>query len=1525
MLPKPTVKKRLLLISFVLLFLGTSAYAQGISCASAETLLINGSCDTNTFISNTTQDLPNASGCSMGNFRREGWYTFDVTTGPQLITITANADNRNLYLQLISSSGSCSGLSQIACANAVNSNSTQTETITTTLNNGKYFIKVINCGQNGNMLLNSICITSPVTNGSCATATALPCNTTISGTTVGATGSTPNNTGCSLSDYGVWYNFVGDGNYNIISSTAAAGFNHEMVIVSGTCRNFTTVTCEDNALSGGTESYNFITTLGENYYIYVADFDVNSTTTGSFSVTRECISCMPPVMTPISNLTQNSVTLNWNVPLVAPSSGYQYAVTTSATPPASGTFTTATTANVTGLVANLVYYGHVRSDCGNGDFSTWDTIQFQTGYCTFSANSGYYFIDNFSTTNGISNINNNSTFSPGGYGNYSAYNIVSQYAGLSFDFSATVNGGTHGMNVWIDWNKDMEFDDATELVFESNGYVANANGTITIPIGTLPGDYRLRIVANYFDTTPSACGSFPYTEAEDYTVYCQGTLPCAGFPSAIFHNVISQTEVEFYWNEANPIPSNGYDYYFASSPSPTPNFTTTATGSVSAGNTNVIISSLTPGNTYYFWVRSNCGASLGNGGWVGPFQVIMPTCNVGNSMGTTDLSCPSVIAGGLDLNGADVEAIDCSSTSTCVTLEANYLNLGETSDYVVESIPFNPPYNFSCLKNPVSVNIDDIWSPRVKLPFNFCFYGNNYDECLIGSNGILTFDTTNNIPGGVCNWGFDDNIPISGDSSLIENAIFGAFSDIDPSLGGEVGWELITLNSGCRALVASWNNIPTFSTLCNSQLYTGMIVLYENTNVIEVYIQQRNACSTWNDGNGVIGIQNADGTLATVAPNRNGLDPDWSTTNEAWRFIPSGNSITSIAWHEGSGTSGPVLGTSNTLAVCPTETTTYTAAITYALCNGNTLVETDETTVVFTGGKIWNGSVSSDWDNDNNWTPTGKPIQDDCVFIPETAIDPVVQGENYNAVAKNLTILANANLTVNSNNYITVNERVAVDATATFTLNDSASLIQIEDTANTGNITMHRNVNIRKQDYVYWSSPVQNFLSSAISPATSTSLIWKWEPTISSYLNGYGIWVNGNENMTLGKGYIVRGPNNYSTTTLQNFTATFNGVANNGTIAVPIYRGTYTGTDYNTGSSNTLATKDDDNWNLLGNPYPSAIDADDFLISNTNVEGFIKLWTHGTLPSSIISSPFYGSYAYNYTLADYLTYNLTGPLNGPGYFGGKIASGQGFFVLMNDTGTTAQTAVFNNSLRSHLYENDEFFRTNNNQSIADKNRIWLDLLNTTTEANTRTLVGYIENATKHEDRLYDAKLESKLSFSIYSLIKEKEFAIQGIGLPFTSNEKIKLGYKAPQDGNYSILIGAVDGLFEDPNQTIVLEDLELNIEHDLRRSPYNFTTTQGANNERFILKFKFKNRNNALLKDGNTVVVSKNETSVTVNATDEKIKSVVVFDFTGKQIATALDENANEVVITQIQRKNEYLLVQTTLNDGTIITKKVLF
>ena len=72
------------------------------------------------------------------------------------------------------------------------------------------------------------------------------------------------------------------------------------------------------------------------------------------------------------------------------------------------------------------------------------------------------------------------------------------------------------------------------------------------------------------------------------------------------------------------------------------------------------------------------------------------------------------------------------------------------------------------------------------------------------------------------------------------------------------------------------------------------------TGIIEVYVESKPTCTTWNSGNAVIGIQDGSGTNATVAPGRNTGPWDVSTP-EAWRFSQMEHlpiALTGLIWQE---------------------------------------------------------------------------------------------------------------------------------------------------------------------------------------------------------------------------------------------------------------------------------------------------------------------------------------------------------------------------------------------------------------------------------------------------------------------------------------------------------------------------------------------------------------------------------------------------------------------------------------------------
>lgn len=300
--------------------------------------------------------------------------------------------------------------------------------------------------------------------------------------------------------------------------------------------------------------------------------------------------------------------------------------------------------------------------------------------------------------------------------------------------------------------------------------------------------------------------------------------------------------------------------------------------------------------------------------------------------------CPNVNA------GPDV-SLDC--TTNCVDLNATFLLTGQTTAYTVSSVPFNPPFP-AFGGTPTSVNMDDRWSSIINLPFNFCFYGNVFNRILVGSNGNVTFNTTGatTTPGGTCGYTLDvaDQIPTIS-NSLVGNSINGVLHDIDPRHGNaNINYSVIGA-APCRTFVVNYARVPIYGNpQANSSETTTQIVLYETTNVIEIYVRAKPDSSpsgsghaTTNEGRAVLGIQNANGTQGVVPPGRNtGI---WSAALEAWRFTPSGTPNYTFSWRDAANN---ILSNSPTYTHCVTGNETITARVEYLNCNGNLITATDD-------------------------------------------------------------------------------------------------------------------------------------------------------------------------------------------------------------------------------------------------------------------------------------------------------------------------------------------------------------------------------------------------------------------------------------------------------------------------------------------------------------------------------------------------------------------------------------------------------
>jgi hypothetical protein len=557
--------------------------------------------------------------------------------------------------------------------------------------------------------------------------------------------------------------------------------------------------------------------------------------------------------------------------------------------------------------------------------------------------------------------------------------------------------------------------------------------------------------------------------------------------------------------------------------------------------------------------------------------------------------------------------------------------------------------------------------------------------------------------------------------------------------------------------------------------------------------------------------------------------------------------------------------------------------------------------------KVWRGGSDTDWNNPNNWKPYGVPSASNCVIVNENA---VISGTNYNAYAKNITVKSIGSFELQADNNLTVTDWINVNTGGVFNIRNNASLVQTNDDANTGNIRIERITQpMNYYDYTYWNSPVtlaSGFTLGSLSPQTSSD-IWSYSPTVSG---GSGNWLNliPTTVMNPTKGYIVKAPDTFSSnpTTKVTYTATFVGTPNNGTILAPVSKGT----NANIGG---LVAEEDDEWNLIGNPYPSGIDAKKFLDLPENlaaIDGTIYVWTQIPQPTTTVQDSFYGDYVLNYTANDYASFNKTGATgtassatNAVTTPTGFIATGQSFFVKAAATmanGTT-KNVTFNNSMRIEG-KNSDFIKTSNNAKTAiveEKNRIWLNLTNNS-GAFSQTLIGYITDATQGLDRGFDGESFGGNNVTFYSIIPEAKLTIQGRALPFDANDTVILGYNAAKKGNYSIRIDHLDGVFD--NQSIYLEDTELNLIYDLKQKPYVFSTKVGTFDNRFVIRYG-SNTNRTLSVDENSIksniikinyIKNNNILIINNNSLDTTVEKVTLFNILGQSISTWKIENQEQ-------------------------------
>ena len=234
------------------------------------------------------------------------------------------------------------------------------------------------------------------------------------------------------------------------------------------------------------------------------------------------------------------------------------------------------------------------------------------------------------------------------------------------------------------------------------------------------------------------------------------------------------------------------------------------------------------------------------------------------------------------------------------------------------------------------MSVDDQHDVLVPIGFTFNFYGIPYTALVVSGNGYITFDATQ--ASAYSPWNIGQAIPNPG--RLPENAIMAPWQDINTANG----WSHLLWTTGIapnRMFTVTWCEIAMFS--CNTDVTTSQVVLYEGSDKIEMFLQDKPLCTGWNGGNGVHGLVDATSANWDIV-----TDPilyyleiwplPWTATNEGWEFLPNTpansytiNTIAYVPVVAGSTTwtdaNGNILGTGPTLPVNISSSTTYFASI----------------------------------------------------------------------------------------------------------------------------------------------------------------------------------------------------------------------------------------------------------------------------------------------------------------------------------------------------------------------------------------------------------------------------------------------------------------------------------------------------------------------------------------------------------------------------------------------------------------------
>lgn len=557
----------------------------------------------------------------------------------------------------------------------------------------------------------------------------------------------------------------------------------------------------------------------------------------------------------------------------------------------------------------------------------------------------------------------------------------------------------------------------------------------------------------------------------------------------------------------------------------------------------------------------------------------------------------------------------------------------------------------------------------------------------------------------------------------------------------------------------------------------------------------------------------------------------------------------------------------------------------------------------------WNGSA---WDNG----------------IPNLTTEAVISG-NYSTnlgtfKSCRLTVETGNTLTVENNTFIEVendviiNGHLVVETQGNFVQNDPLGAFIL---GGSGTTQLNKESAMKSEwyHYTYWSSPVEATTIEQVFSNVDGDRRFHFEASNFIDNNGDDIDDNGDDwQYTKGSDTMIPGVGYACTSSRDNSFPTTDKVSFKG--------------PFNTGDITTTIAVNPSNlgyaWNLIGNPYPSAIDFVAFQQANaTVIDGAAYFWSQATEHHK----SHLGHQQSNFHQNDYATYTI-----GSGGAAGAsktlpdkyIATGQSFFVH----GLKNGTVKFTNAMRmADDSSNALFFKTTKTSKTVESspNKLWINLT-TDNGVFSQILMAYIDGATAKNDGLaYDAKrlINENHNAFLYSIIHDdpNKFVIQGKSSDdLNNNEIIKLGFntKISTPTLYQIELDHFQGDFLSASE-VFLKDKFINVNHNLKSSSYSFTSETGEFENRFEISFIDHNLSNANTRsEGNYFEIVHHQNSNLQFKTSENIHIIemTIYNPLGQTLYELEEINPNETYY--LPNLSTLFIVKAKLSDGSVVVKK---